>query len=168
MSSHPEKQPDNALKVISNQKAVEGKAGKIQKLSIKKKPLREFFSDRMQVVQAIRDGIALDTFIKVQNSTPFTEFEWSEFLNISTKTLQRFKKDSAHVFKPIHTEKILELAEVTALGVDVFEGIGRFQQWLNIPSKIFGGSAPKEMLRDSYGKEMVVEELHRIDHGIFA
>lgn len=129
---------------------------------------QQFFSNRMLVVTAIREGITQSFFMSIQNLTPFSESDWSNFLNISQKSLQRYKKDKAYVFKSIHSEKIIELAEVTALGTSVFDSSNQFYEWLNMPSMALGKMKPVELLNDSYGKEMVMNELNRIDQGIFA
>jgi len=130
--------------------------------------ISQFFSNQMLVVFAIREGIPHSLFLSIEQSTPFTEEDWSHFLNISSKTLQRYKKDEDHVFKSIHSEKIIELAEVTAKGQDVFDSNEKFYNWLNTPSHALGNMKPAELLKDSYGKEMVLNELNRIDQGIFA
>lgn len=128
---------------------------------------KEFLSNRMLIVHSIREGIPYRLFKLIQEKTPFSEEEWAEILNISTKTLQRYKASKNHVFKPIHSEKILELAEVTSLGNSVF-GPEKFYLWLQTPNYALGNMKPQELLKDSYGKELVVEELHHIDQGIFA
>ena len=121
----------------------------------------------MLIVHSIREGIPYRLFRLIREKTPFSEEEWAEILNISTKTLQRYRASRNHVFKPIHSEKILELAEVTSLGNSVF-GPEKFYLWLQTPNFALGNLKPKELLKDSYGKELVVEELHHIDQGIFA
>lgn len=128
---------------------------------------KEFLSNRMLIVHSIREGIPYRLFRLIREKTPFSEEEWAEILNISTKTLQRYRASRNHVFKPIHSEKILELAEVTSLGNSVF-GPEKFYLWLQTPNFALGNLKPKELLKDSYGKELVVEELHHIDQGIFA
>jgi uncharacterized protein (DUF2384 family) len=40
--------------------------------------------------------------------------------------------------------------------------------WLETPNFALGNQKPFELLKDSYGKEMVMGELTRIDHGILA
>jgi putative toxin-antitoxin system antitoxin component (TIGR02293 family) len=71
------------------------------------------------------------------------------------------------VFKSLQSEKILELAEVTSLGAAVFDTEEQFYLWLSTPSFALGNLKPIELLKDSYGKEMVINELNRIDQGIF-
>lgn len=128
---------------------------------------KKFFTDRMLIVKSIRSGIPYSLFKLIKDITPFTENDWANFLDISTKSLQRYKKESGFVFRPIHSEKIIELAEVTNLGNDVFDSNDQFYSWLNAPSLALGNLKPFELLKDSYGKEMVMNELNRIDQGIF-
>lgn len=128
----------------------------------------DFLQDKMLLIYAIRKGFSYRLFHKIRKITPFTEDDWAEYLNLSTKTLQRYKNDPDHYFKPIHTEKIIELAEVTNFGNEVFDSTVQFYTWLNTPSYALGGLKPAELLKDSYGKELVMGELNRIDQGIFA
>lgn len=128
----------------------------------------DFFQDKMLLIQAIRRGIPFKIFSQIKKFTPFSEVEWAEYLDLSLKSLQRYRDDSNFYFKSIHTEKIIELAEVTNYGMEVFESSDLFYNWLNTPTFAFNNMRPLELLKDSYGKEMVMAELNRIDYGIFA
>ena len=59
------------------------------------------------------------------------------------------------------------MAEVTNVGKEVFGDLEKFKLWLNTPNFALGNVKPVELLRVSYGKEMVLGELNRIEHGIF-
>jgi putative toxin-antitoxin system antitoxin component (TIGR02293 family) len=135
--------------------------------TLKGVPLTRFFSDRMMVVDVIRQGIPTSLFMSIKEMTPFSDQEWSDFLDISLKSLQRYKKESDYVFRSIHSEKIIELMEVTSVGLEVFDTGEDFAAWLNSSSHALGNRRPIELLRDSYGKELVINELHRIDQGVF-
>ncbi len=128
----------------------------------------DFFDDKMNIINIIRKGLPFDLFLKIKDITPFTEDDWADYLNISKKTLQRNSQIENYLFKPIHTEKIIELAEVTNFGLEVFDSQEQFYLWLNTPSFALGNLKPAELLRDSYGKELVMNELNSIDQGIFA
>ncbi len=130
--------------------------------------LSSFLDDKMLLIYAIRQGISYSFFSKIQDITPFSEEEWAEYLNISTKSLQRYRKATNHLFKPVLSEKILELVEVVYLGHQVFDTTDQFYNWLHSPSLALGGQPPAELVKDSYGKELVMDELNRIDHGVFA
>ena len=97
--------------------------------------------------------------------SPFNEIYWADLLDISTKSLHRYKKSLKH-FKPSHSEKIIEMAEVTQLGMEVFGETEKFRLWLETPNYALGNLKPMELLKDSYGKDMVTGELTRINYGI--
>jgi len=106
----------------------------------------------MLLVELIRKGIPTSLFLTIKEIAPFSDEEWSE---------------PDYLFKSIHSEKIIELAEVTVMGLEVFDSAADFGAWLNAPSPALGGKMPLELLKDSYGQELVIQELHRIDQGIF-
>ncbi|MGO3181327.1 MAG: type II RES/Xre toxin-antitoxin system antitoxin [Aequorivita sp.] len=128
----------------------------------------DFFHNKMLLIKAIRRGLPYKIFNQIKSFTPFTDTDWAEYLDLSLKTLQRYRDDKDFYFKPIHTEKIFELAEVTNFGIEVFGSSEKFYSWLNTPSYALSNHKPVELVRDSYGKEMVMAELNRIEHGIFA
>lgn len=154
---------DKAIRVLVNR--VEQERG--YKLLNKNITYDEFLKNKMLIVYAIREGISYNLFDLIKEVTPFNEEDWASFLGISTKSLQRNKVKEDFIFKPLQSEKILELAEVTSLGNTVFDTETQFYLWLNTPSFALGNLEPIELLKDSYGKEMVVNELNKIDQGIF-
>ena len=128
----------------------------------------QFFNNKFLIIQTIRKGIPYSFFEQLKSLLPFTDVDWADYLNLSLKTLQRHKKDKDFHFKSIHTEKIIELAEVTHFGREVFGSIDKFHLWLTTPSYALGNMTPADLLHDSYGKDLVLAELNRIEHGIFA
>ena len=159
----PREAIDKAVRVLVNR--VEQERG--YKLLNKNITYDDFLKNRMLIVHAIREGIPYKLFDLIKEITPFNEEDWASFLGISTKSLQRNKIKEDFIFKPLQSEKILELAEVTSLGNSVFDTETQFYLWLKTPSFALGNLQPIELLKDSYGKEMVVNELNKIDQGIF-
>lgn len=154
---------DKAVKVYVNK--IEKESG--YKLINKNITYNDFFKNRMLLVHSIREGVSFEFFNLIKEITPFNDDDWASFLGISTKSLQRNKAKDSFVFKSIQSEKIFELAEVTNLGNQVFDNETFFYSWLNTPSFALGNLKPIELLKDSYGKEMVLAELYKIDQGIF-
>jgi len=128
----------------------------------------DLINNKLLLIQTIRRGIPFSLFSEIKHIVPFTDEDWAEVLNTSTKSLQRYKLEKNFLFKPIHSEKIIEIAEVAIFGNQIFDTPAHFQQWLNTPCYALGSHKPFELLQDSYGKELVLNELNRIDHGIFA
>jgi putative toxin-antitoxin system antitoxin component (TIGR02293 family) len=124
-------------------------------------------SNKLLLVMVIRKGIPYSIFTLIQNITPFSLNDWANYLDISSKSLTRYQQQNKP-FKPSLTEKIIELAEVTNLGIEVFGNNEKFRVWLETPNYALGNLKPFDLLRDSYGKEMIIGELTRIEHGILA
>ena len=47
----------------------------------------KFLEDKMLIIVAIRKGIPYSLLDLIQNYTPFSESDWANFLDISTKSL---------------------------------------------------------------------------------
>jgi putative toxin-antitoxin system antitoxin component (TIGR02293 family) len=122
-----------------------------ERASGRKVTYAELLSDKMLIIAAIRIGIPYSLFELILKYTPFSEADWASFLNISTKSLQRYEQSRRYHFKPLQSEKIIELAEVTRLGLDVFGNMEKFRLWLDAPNYALGNMKPVELLRDSYG-----------------
>lgn len=157
-------QLDEAVRSFVNKVGQESNLSIVQDEEI---TYRSFLSDKLLIVHSIRRGIPYQLYELISEQLPFRQEDWAEFLGISPRTMLRNKAKRDYVFDSIPSEKILELAEVTSLGKEVFDSEEQFYLWLNTPNFALGGLKPLELLKDSYGKEMVVNELHKIDMGIF-
>ena len=124
-------------------------------------------NDKFALIAQIKKGFSYITFDKIYDTLPYTLEEWSGLLGISLKSLHRYKSEN-RTFKPLQSEKIMEIAEVSILCQDVFGDKKMFTTWFSRPSQALGGLSPKELVADSYGKQLVMDELYRIEHGIFA
>ncbi len=123
--------------------------------------------DKFSLVKIIQAGLPYSFFHKLKSALPFSTQEWSDYLGISLKSLQRYHTEKRR-FKPIQSEKIIEMAEVMNLGIAVFDEMTRFKLWLDTPSFALGSMKPLDLLKDSYGKDLVMTELTALEHGIFA
>jgi putative toxin-antitoxin system antitoxin component (TIGR02293 family) len=126
-----------------------------------------FISDKMLVIEVIRRGVPYSFFNDIMELAPFRLEDWLQLLNISSKTLTRYKQNKQK-FKPIQSEKIIEMAEVTHAGLDVFGSMEKFRLWLDTPGFALGNAKPIDLLKDSYGKDLVLAELNNINYGILA
>jgi putative toxin-antitoxin system antitoxin component (TIGR02293 family) len=123
--------------------------------------------DKLLISRAIRRGVTNHLFKEIKTNSPFNDLQWSSFLDVNLRTLQRYKKNEEHVYKSLQSERIFELAEVISKGNSVFDTAEHFRIWLNSPSVALGKEKPINLLDSSYGKDLVVAELNRIEHGIF-
>ncbi|MFA5619501.1 MAG: antitoxin Xre/MbcA/ParS toxin-binding domain-containing protein [Weeksellaceae bacterium] len=123
--------------------------------------------NRIVLMRIVRDGVDYDIFETLLSKYPFTFEEWSNFLHLSGRTLQRYKKDEKN-FDSLQSEKILQITLLYQKGVDVFGDKANFDTWLNTPSIALGDQKPKELLDNAFGIALLDEELTRIEHGVLA
>jgi putative toxin-antitoxin system antitoxin component (TIGR02293 family) len=125
------------------------------------------FTDKLGMAEMISKGISASVFKNIQDSGLLHETEWASLLNISSKSLHRYKQ-SRQNFKPVLSDKILQVAEVFSVGLDVFGNKERFKLWLNTPNYALGSAKPVDLVKTSYGKDLVLNELKRINYGILS
>jgi len=123
--------------------------------------------DKLLISRAVRRGVTSRLFNEIKTNSPFDDKQWSNFLNIHIRTLQRYKVEKNYIYKPMQSERIFELAEVISMGNLVFDSPEDFKNWLITPSLYLGREKPISLLDNSYGKDLVMAELNRIEYGIF-
>lgn len=119
------------------------------------------------LIEAIKNGIDYSFFEKLAKSIPFSMGEWSAFLHVSERSMQRFKKGKTN-FSQVSSERIVEISMLYKYGVEVFGNTEFFNTWLNDRNLAFGKKKPKELLDSTFGISLVKDELTRIEHGILA
>ena len=90
----------------------------------------------------------------------------ADLLPISERTIQRYT--AKKTFSRVVSEQILQMAEVAAKGTEVFGDRDRFLAWMRHPNKALGNKAPMSLLNSRFGAEMVLDELGRMEHGVFS
>jgi putative toxin-antitoxin system antitoxin component (TIGR02293 family) len=123
--------------------------------------------NRAFLMEWVREGLEYATFQKLTSKYPFTIEEWSKFLHISERTIQRYKKDFKN-FDALQSEKILQISFLYQRGVEIFGAKENFDQWLELSNIALGNIRPKDLLDNAFGISLLEEELSRIEHGILA
>jgi len=125
------------------------------------------FADELAVIQLIAAGIPYALYDRLQSAMPFSEQEWANFLELSTKSLQRYKADPAYIFTGFYAQRILEITEVMQAGLLFFGEASKLKAWLYTPALLLDQLRPVELLNTSYGKSLLLATIHRMSHGIF-
>lgn len=121
----------------------------------------------LYVIREVRKGIAYNSFTNAVKNVPLTLKEWSDILDLSERTLQRYKKDK-RAFDTLQSEKIVQVTLLIRYGRDVFGDEKKFNLWLNTENLSIGNIKPKELLDSSFGIDLLKDELTRIENGILA
>ena len=61
-----------------------------------------------------------------------------------------------------------EMDRLMTKGAEVFGSPDNFKRWFAAPNIALGGMAPNEIVNLKNGLQMVMDELGRIEHGVFA
>jgi putative toxin-antitoxin system antitoxin component (TIGR02293 family) len=123
--------------------------------------------DDTHLVSMAREGVSYYRLTKLSEYIQLGLQEWAEYLHLSERTMQRYKKEGK-TFDPIHSEKIIIIEMLYKKGIDVFGIKENFYTWMDTVSVALGNVKPKDLLDTSFGITMVYDELGRIEHGIFA
>ncbi|WP_439487411.1 antitoxin Xre-like helix-turn-helix domain-containing protein [Algoriphagus sp.] len=120
----------------------------------------EWLVEPLSRVNTFRNGLdkkALESFKEISGLDYNT---LADALGVSTKTLQR--KD---VFDTGQSEKLYELAELYAIGVNYFGHEG-FRKWMDRPLFSLGNRKPLSLIDVSEGIDMLKTEIMRLQYGI--
>jgi putative toxin-antitoxin system antitoxin component (TIGR02293 family) len=111
-------------------------------------------------VDTFRNGIDKNAFENLKELSGLDYGTLADALGVSTKTLQR-----KTVFDTIQSEKIYELADLYATGVNYFGQEG-FRRWMDRPLFSIGNRKPLELIDVSAGIALLKNEIMRLQHGI--
>lgn len=124
-------------------------------------------NDIFKLINTTRKGVDYDTFYRLTGNFPLNSTEWSRILNVSQRTIQRYKREKKK-FDSIHTERLLLIMLLFKKGIEVFGSTSNFISWINIKNISLGGLEPISLLDNSFGINMVKNELLKIEHGILS
>jgi len=121
----------------------------------------------LSLIEMVRRGIGFKTFDSFANKSPFSQNEWSTYLHLSERTMQRYRVEN-RTFDPLQSEKIIEIALLYNKGTEVFGDATKFDSWLLTENIVLGNIKPKMLLDSSFGINLLKDELTRIEYGVLA
>ena len=112
-------------------------------------------------------NFTFNDFKKIADKVDFTQKEWSDILHISERTLQRYAHDNG-LFNTGVIDRILQINKVFERGKEVFGSYERFNLWLRDNPYMLEGRLSIHSLASFDGINLVLTQIGRIEHGIFA
>ena len=119
------------------------------------------------MIDMVKEGVAYSFFQDLNTLCSFTLQEWSAVLHLSERTLQRYKRQKK-AFESVQSERILQIVMLYQKGIDVFGDAQKFNIWMQSENLALGKVIPKELLDNSFGIDLLLDELVRIEHGVLA
>jgi len=121
----------------------------------------------LSLIEMVRNGVKYSLFQAFAKTIPFSLSEWSTFLHISTRSMQRYQIEQ-RTFDALQSEKIVEIAILYKKGIEIFGNSTHFNAWLEAENIALGKVKPKKLLDSSFGINMINDALIRIEHGVLA
>jgi putative toxin-antitoxin system antitoxin component (TIGR02293 family) len=121
---------------------------------------------RMDLVELANQGLTKVAVSNLARHLSLSLKDMAALLPITERSLQRYT--ARHHLNPTVSEQVLQIAGVLARGTEVFGGKDRFLAWANQPSTALSNKRPLELLGSRFGTDLVLDELGRMEHGIFS
>lgn len=128
--------------------------------------LHRRISTRMDLVALGSEGVSKGALMRLAEYLGLSVSQMAALLPVTERTIQRYS--SRKHFNRMVSEQILQIAEVAARGVEVFSEKENFIAWLHSPNPALAHNTPGSLLASRFGTELVLDELGRIEHGVFA
>lgn len=140
--------------------------GALQMMGIEgKKGIASVTNDN-DLISVIRSGIPRVAMDHLMEIADISLLEMAAIVHTSDRTLRRYTP--AQKLSQEQSERMVELARLYSRGEQVLGSLPEFRQWMSTRLLAFGDKKPKEFLDTSLGINMIMDELGRIEHGIFA
>jgi putative toxin-antitoxin system antitoxin component (TIGR02293 family) len=127
---------------------------------------RKIIESRMDLIELGDKGVTKDALVHLARYLDISLGQMAELLSITERTIQRYTMEKS--FNRILSEQILQIAEVAARGTEVFGDKDKFLLWLKQPNRALGNKTPINLLGSRFGAEMILDELGRMEYGVFS
>ena len=118
---------------------------------------------KMDLLEIANEGVSKQSLVYFCDKIDLSLKAIANLLDTSERTIQR--RDNLSRDK---SEHLLQLAEVYSKGEEVFTSLERFNIWLKSSCVALNRKKPISLLNSRYGIQMVMSELGKIEHGVFA
>lgn len=122
--------------------------------------------NRMDLIDLSNKGISRKALINLANYLEISTHQIAQLLPVTERTIQRYTQEKH--FNRVVSEHILQIAEVAAKGSKTFGDKEQFLIWINLSNEALNNKTPLSLLNSKFGADIVLDELGRIEHGIFS
>ena len=131
-----------------------------------KKVFPKRIQNRMDLVELSTKGVPKDALVHLSKFLSCSMKQMATLLPVTERTIQRYTLKKH--FNRAVSEQILQIAEVAAKGSKVFGNKEKLLSWMNHPNKALAGKTPISLLGSKFGVDVVLDELGRMEHGVFS
>ncbi len=126
-------------------------------------------NNQLDWIELVRIGLPGKVINILAKNISFSEEEISNVIHVSTRSLQRWTKETKNKILDRETSaKTIALAALFSKGAFIFGSIEAFKLWLRLSNSALENKKPIELLDTSIGFDLINDELGKIEYGIFA
>ena len=118
------------------------------------------------ITSRIREGMPFAALSAMATHAQLDIPRLGEILMITKRTLARRRK--ARRLSADESDRLVRLARIFALAVEVLGDEGKAAQWLRRANRALGNTAPLDLLDTDVGTQAVVKVLGRMDYGVIS
>jgi putative toxin-antitoxin system antitoxin component (TIGR02293 family) len=130
------------------------------------KSVPKTISNEMDLINLSRHGVRKSSLKSLAQYLGITMDKMSSLLHTSHRNIQR--KDEDELLDTLKTEKVLELAAFIQRGIEVIGSGDGFREWLHSPILALGNRKPIDFLDTTFGIQMALKVLGRLEQGVYS
>ena len=116
-------------------------------------------------MELIRSGIKSSSIASFLKHSNLSQKQLSKIIHLSERTLQRNSPEK--LLDLGASEKLIELCRLFHKGITVFNNKEKLLLWINRPNPL-NNQTPLELMETSLGMDIVLDELIKIEQGVFS
>ena len=117
-------------------------------------------------IELSRKGLTVNQLYKILDYINMNVRELSTIISLSERQLNRYEK--GQILRTDISAQLIQIVELYTKGYELFEDKSKFQKWMNAEIVGLGSVKPKSLLDTTFGIQMVVNELGRLEYGIIS
>lgn len=117
-------------------------------------------------IELSRKGLRVKQLHDILDYINISTKELAKIISLSERQINRYKEDD--VLRTDISAQLIQIVELYTKGYELFEDQKKFQRWMNSEIQGLGNVRPISLLDTIFGIQLVVNELGRLEHGVYS
>jgi putative toxin-antitoxin system antitoxin component (TIGR02293 family) len=123
-------------------------------------------SRQIDLLTEVERGLPVKAYAALAKALGLSPAEEDRLLQVSLRTRLRWKERSR--LDPATSDRVVRIARILALAIEVLENQTHAIAWLREPSDALNGRTPLQAISSDFGAEKVSNLLYQMEHGIYS
>jgi putative toxin-antitoxin system antitoxin component (TIGR02293 family) len=123
-------------------------------------------SREIDLLTEVERGLPVRAYAALAKALGLSRAEEDRLLQVSLRTRLRWKVRSR--LDPATSDRVVRIARILALAIEVLENQTHAIAWLREPSEALNGRTPLQAISSDFGAEKVSNLLYQMEHGVYS